>query len=238
MLTQPFTSPPDAATFTKVEPQNPQPTTQPPPWPNTGPRCPHRPPTLTTPRLTLRPVTHDDLPLYRATFGCPKVMATVLKRTETEREIRERVNRYASSWHQQGTLHVFAVCPRVPLKHPVSGRTLPIHQPVGDAMLVPVQRQGPEIELGYRLASHAWGMGIATEAAAALIPYAFRTLRLTHLIAVTDPSNTPSQNVLSKLGFTKQGTTDRFYNQTTLLFTLDEHNQRHHLQPRHDNPPV
>ena len=189
-------------------------------WPNTGPRCPDPPPTLSTPRLILRPVTHDDLNLYRGTFGSPEVMATVLKRTETERELRERVNRYASSWHQQGTLHVFAVCPRTPLAHPVSGRTLPKGVPVGDAMLVPVARQGPEIELGYRLAKHAWGMGIATEAAAALIPYAFETLRLTQLIAVTDPSNAPSQSVLRKLGFTNRGTTDRFYDQTTTLFTL------------------
>jgi RimJ/RimL family protein N-acetyltransferase len=147
-------------------------------------------------------------------------MATVLKRTESEAELRQRVDRYARSWAERGTLHVFAVAPRRAIHNQHTNTTLQPNQPVGDAMLVPVARQGPEIELGYRFAAHAWGIGLATEAARALIPYAFQTLALTEIIAVTDPDNHASQRVLAKLGFQNRGNTDRYYNQTTTRFTL------------------
>lgn len=145
-------------------------------------------------------------------------MATVLKRTESEHELRERVARYADSWQRHGSLHVFAVAPRHSLHNPTTNTTLPAGTPVGDAMLVPIARQGPEFELGYRFAKHAWHLGLATEAATPVLRYALHTLNLERVVAVTDPDNHPSQRVLTKLGFTPQGHTDRYYNQTTALF--------------------
>lgn len=58
-----------------------------------------------------------------------------------------------------------------------------------------------EVELAYRLARRHWGRGIATEAAAALVTFAFADLGLSHLVAVTSPANSGSQRVLAKLGF-------------------------------------
>jgi len=65
-----------------------------------------------------------------------------------------------------------------------------------------------DIELAYRLARRSWGQGIATEAAAALLRYAFGTLALPKVVAVTYPENRPSQRVLEKLGFIAQGVRD------------------------------
>jgi RimJ/RimL family protein N-acetyltransferase len=67
---------------------------------------------------------------------------------------------------------------------------------------------GDDIELAYRLARPAWGLGIATEAGAVLLDYAFRTLELSRIVAVTYPENRPSQRVLDKLGFARQGEVD------------------------------
>jgi RimJ/RimL family protein N-acetyltransferase len=67
---------------------------------------------------------------------------------------------------------------------------------------------GDDIELAYRLARTAWGRGIATEAGAALVDHAFGVLRLARLVAVTYPDNRPSQRVLDKLGFVRQGLVD------------------------------
>ena len=53
-----------------------------------------------------------------------------------------------------------------------------VHMPAGD-----------DIELAYRLVRHSWGHGIATEAAGALLGYAFDTLTLPKVVAVTYHEN-------------------------------------------------
>jgi ribosomal-protein-alanine N-acetyltransferase len=67
---------------------------------------------------------------------------------------------------------------------------------------------GDDVELAYRLARTAWGQGIASEAGAVLLDYAFHTLRLPRVVAVTYPENRPSQRVLDRLGFARQGEVD------------------------------
>ncbi len=57
-----------------------------------------------------------------------------------------------------------------------------------------------EVELGYRLARHAWGRGYATEAAIAVRDYAFTTLGMKRLVAIIDPANLASIGVAEKLG--------------------------------------
>jgi RimJ/RimL family protein N-acetyltransferase len=68
--------------------------------------------------------------------------------------------------------------------------------------------EGDDVELAYRVARAAWGRGIASEAAGALVDHAFRALRLPRLVAVTYPDNLGSQHVLDKLGFTRDGLVD------------------------------
>ena len=67
---------------------------------------------------------------------------------------------------------------------------------------------GDDVELAYRLARRAWGQGIASEAGAALLDYAFHTVQLPRVVAVTYPENRASQRVLEKLGFERQGDVD------------------------------
>jgi len=79
---------------------------------------------------------------------------------------------------------------------------------IGDCGLCPLALKGPEIEVGYHFAPAHWGKGYATEAARACVDYAFETLHLDRLVAVTHPDNTPSARVLEKCGFTRCGATD------------------------------
>src|SRR6266511_4173889 len=51
----------------------------------------------------------------------------------------------------------------------------------------------------------SWGKEIATEAVAALIGYAFRSLGLPRVVAVVYPENVASRRVLEKLGFAYDG---------------------------------
>jgi RimJ/RimL family protein N-acetyltransferase len=60
--------------------------------------------------------------------------------------------------------------------------------------------------LGYCLAAAAWGRGYATEAAGAVLAWAFATLDLNRVQAETDTRNVASARVLEKLGFVHEGT--------------------------------
>jgi RimJ/RimL family protein N-acetyltransferase len=57
-----------------------------------------------------------------------------------------------------------------------------------------------EAELKYAYKRGRWGQGLATEAAAAMLAYAERSLGLRYAIATTAPENLASQRVLSKAG--------------------------------------
>jgi RimJ/RimL family protein N-acetyltransferase len=60
--------------------------------------------------------------------------------------------------------------------------------------------------LGYCLFQSAWGSGYATEAAHALLRWAFDTLDLNRVQAEADTRNLASARVLEKLGFVHEGT--------------------------------
>jgi [ribosomal protein S5]-alanine N-acetyltransferase len=60
--------------------------------------------------------------------------------------------------------------------------------------------------LGYCLNEAAWGQGYATEAARALLQWAFDTLDLNRVQAEADTRNAASAAVLKKLGFLLEGT--------------------------------
>ncbi len=60
--------------------------------------------------------------------------------------------------------------------------------------------------LGYVYGEVAWGQGYATEAADALLDWAFDTLDLNRVQAETDTRNLASARVLEKLGFVREGT--------------------------------
>ncbi|MFB9311577.1 GNAT family N-acetyltransferase [Nocardioides plantarum] len=60
--------------------------------------------------------------------------------------------------------------------------------------------------LTYCLTEAAWGHGYATEAARALLTWAYATLDLNRVQAEADTRNVPSARVLEKLGFVLEGT--------------------------------
>ena len=62
-----------------------------------------------------------------------------------------------------------------------------------------------EIEVGWVVAVDARGRGLATEAAAAVIAYAFDTLGVDEVVAYTSPGNAASLRVMEKLGMTRRG---------------------------------
>ena len=81
---------------------------------------------------------------------------------------------------------------------------------LGWVLLIPEDGTGPEVEIGWRLRRVAWGQGIATEAAAPLLPHAFAGLGLARIVAGIDPANQASLGVARKLGLRPGATTGRY----------------------------
>ncbi|MEV6209908.1 GNAT family N-acetyltransferase [Kitasatospora sp. NPDC051914] len=64
------------------------------------------------------------------------------------------------------------------------------------------------VEVGWRLARSAWGHGYATEAGRACLDFAFDTLRLPEVLAVTTAANHRSQAVMQRLGMVRDPAED------------------------------
>ena len=62
-----------------------------------------------------------------------------------------------------------------------------------------------EVEIGYFLKRIAWGHGYATEAVDRILRFAFEDSPLEEVVAVTDPGNQSSRQVLEKIGFLSTG---------------------------------
>lgn len=63
-----------------------------------------------------------------------------------------------------------------------------------------------EVEVGYRLIKSAWGRGLATEGASALVRYGMFELGLNRVVGLTHAENEPSKRVLMKAGLVPRGT--------------------------------
>jgi ribosomal-protein-alanine N-acetyltransferase len=77
---------------------------------------------------------------------------------------------------------------------------------VGWCGLGPLEFDQSEMELYFVISPEHWGEGLATEAAGALLSYAFDALGLPRVVAVVDPANHASVHVIRKLGMVPEGT--------------------------------
>ncbi len=66
----------------------------------------------------------------------------------------------------------------------------------------------PCVEIGWRLAQDAWGLGFATEAATAALAVGFQPLQLREIVAFTTQTNLRSQAVMQRLGMVRDSTAD------------------------------
>ena len=76
---------------------------------------------------------------------------------------------------------------------------------LGWVLLIPVDAEGPGIEIGWRLRGAAQGRGIATEAAGMVLRHGLQTLGLAAIVAEIDGRNAASLRVAEKLGMARSG---------------------------------
>lgn len=61
----------------------------------------------------------------------------------------------------------------------------------------------PAVEIAWRLCRDSWGMGYATEAAAAFVDYGFRSLDLNEIVSFAVEGNLRSRAVMTRIGMTQ-----------------------------------
>ena len=79
------------------------------------------------------------------------------------------------------------------------------HALIGTCTLFNISRTCRRAEVGYGLASAAWGKGYMHEALTALLGYGFDKMNLNRVEADVDPRNHASAKSLERLGFTREG---------------------------------
>jgi RimJ/RimL family protein N-acetyltransferase len=151
-------------------------------------------PTLHTARLRLRPFADEDADALFALHTNAHVLRYWDSPAWTDRGRAERFLAACRQMADEGT-----------------GVRLALNRVYDGAFIgwCSLSRWNPDFRsaaLGYCLDDAAWGQGYATEAADALLRWAFDTLDLNRVQAETDTRNVASARVLEKLGFVREGT--------------------------------
>ena len=154
---------------------------------------PATPPELSTERLLLRMHHDGDIDALYALFTDPKTMRYWGAPPWTDpAQADAMLARGAAAFAAQEAIR-FAVVLR-------EGGAM-----VGSCTLFGHDAQNRRAEVGYILASEAWGKGLMTEALSALLDWAFGPLGLHRVEADVDPRNVPSVAILERLGFAREG---------------------------------
>jgi len=144
-------------------------------------------PTLETERLILRPPRPEDFEGF-IEFGADEATMRHLGGVHPRTAAWRGMIALAGAWAIQG-FAMFSVIEKA------SGRWI--------GRLGPWRPDGwPGAEVGWGLASHAWGQGYATEGATAAMDWAFDELGWLEIIHCIAPENLPSQAVAARLGST------------------------------------
>jgi ribosomal-protein-alanine N-acetyltransferase len=145
-----------------------------------------------TTRLALRRFTLDDLEWLVALYADEDV-TRYLGGTRDRIQVEEMLtNRIIDYYHRHPGLGIWMTTDRA------SGTPLGFH------LLNHIQGE-TIIQVGFALHRDAWGRGIATEMAAAVLGYAFRDLQLPRMAGMANRGNTASQHVLEKIGLRRMG---------------------------------
>jgi RimJ/RimL family protein N-acetyltransferase len=144
-------------------------------------------------RITLRPAEQEDTEFLLSHINDPRVRAT---RTSPKPTGRDDVGMFlGGTMGRKDNSISLLICVD--------------EEPVGHLMLVR-EKMGDETydrgEIAFWVAPEHQGKGYATEAGELLVEYAFGRLGLHKLVAHAFEENVPSQRVIEKLGFTREGT--------------------------------
>ena len=146
-----------------------------------------------TARLLLRPYRASDAPAVFAIFSDTKVMQ--YWSTPPWTDIEQAHAAIASDLQAQESGEAL----RLGIERVADGAL------IGQCTLFNLSANCRRAEIGYCLASSAWGQGYMDEALRALVDYGFGSLNLNRIEADIDPRNEASARSLERLSFVREG---------------------------------
>jgi RimJ/RimL family protein N-acetyltransferase len=157
--------------------------------------------TLVTDRLLLRPFARADEEIHRLIFVDPEVAVPFCRKTRTLDEVRDWL--VARAWLARTDEFGFWAVVR---SHDDTLLGLAALQAYVADWIVWLDDPEPrhnriEVEVSYALGREHWGHGYATEAARAVVAYAFDELRLPRIAYAVSGGNERSIAVMRRLGF-------------------------------------
>ena len=143
-----------------------------------------------TARVVLRRFTLDDLDALADIMARPELMRYSYRGPQSRDETAHMLRRFLERYELDGTGPYATIYK--PDDRLAGFCGLPVHEIEGTR----------EVEVGYGLHPDYWGLGLATEAAAAIRDYAFERLGLPRLVSIIKKDNLPSIGVATRIGMT------------------------------------
>jgi len=152
------------------------------------------PPTLTTPRILLRPFSMDDVDeAYEVLEGHPDVWGIDPGYQRTREQRARRIQLYTLTNDEGGLGNLACI-------HRESGKLMG-YAGLQYYLLPGHPYNTPEVDLFYKLGRDWWGQGYATEACTVMIDFAFNTLHLGRITNTVMAENSQSISLMQRLGF-------------------------------------
>ena len=161
---------------------------------------------LESERLLLRPLAETDAHVEVEMGTDPEVMRYIGE-VETKDQIVRDMAKYTKRC-AGGCIGVWCVSDRSTNEKLGNAHLLPLPIDEDDTnwdLVAGDHLPEGEIEIGYMLRKSAWRHGYATEACRRLLKFAFEETPLKEAVAVIDPKNTASRNVVEKCGMAFEG---------------------------------
>lgn len=149
-------------------------------------------PVLYTPRLVLRPVEPTDQQKVFEGFSHPDVIAHFEITYKSFEATAEQMEWYANN-RATGSGYAWVVTERDKNNF------------MGVFSLYYIHPKHKRCETGYWLFPEFWGKGYAKEALGAILEHADTQLNMHRIAAEVEPDNTASKQLLSGLGFNREG---------------------------------
>ena len=171
-------------------------------------------PRIETARLILRRWDVDgDLDDYAALCADPEVIRYIGDgSTRTRVQCAEQLRAFEQTWDERG-FGLFA------LELATSAKLIGFAGLAVPGFLPEIM---PAVEIGWRLARPYWRQGYATEAAHAVLAFAFYRVGLEHVVSVHVVGNEASANIMRKIGMHfERETTHPGNNRPVRVYTID-----------------
>ena len=146
---------------------------------------------IETARLSLRELREDDAEALASIFSHPSVVLYSGGRSPSLDEVRDGIRQHITGYYATRGYGLFVAELRD--TGTIVGRI---------GFLATEIDKSADAELHYHLAPDAWGNGLATEAARAVLDWGFQGGRLERVVAVIHPDNHASRRVAEKCGLT------------------------------------